>query len=226
MFKCGGRGGKVDGRGDGGCGLRDGRLSGSSSFAEVFCQRVAAERDADGVDAAVTGGQQAEHVGELGRVAAVVHAFGGYAAAAAEMRHHAVPAAFAHRVHHFDGVVAAAAAFQAVKQDDERGFRVCRIDEVVSCLFAAAAVGQQFAAVGRRGALQQFGIYGLQVAAGQPEGAVQGRQVCGQFAVVHRVRPSEKRRGRVCRRASAIPPPVLRWLPCAPGSRVFRWFCL
>ena len=114
----------------------------------------AAERDADGVDAAVAGGQQAEHVGDFARVAAVVFLFGRHAAAAAEMRHHAVPAAFAHRVHHFDGVVAAAAAFQAVKQDDERGFRICRIDEVVSGLFAAAAVGQQFAAVGRRSSLQ------------------------------------------------------------------------
>ena len=116
-------------------------------------------------------------MGELGRVAAVVHAFGGYATAAAEMGRYAVPAVFLCGAGEFYGVVAAAAAFQPVQLDDAGGLGVGRVEEVVGDEVFAEAVGDEFAAIGGGGALEGFGVERFAVAAAQPfggEGVVGG----------------------------------------------------
>jgi len=53
-----------------------------------------------------------------------------YAAATAEMHHHAVPAFFNDRAHQFNGVMAAAAALQSVKQNHQRRIGIGGIDKI------------------------------------------------------------------------------------------------
>ena len=161
-------GGQIHGCGHG---RRRARYGGCALFAQIFCQRIAAERHACGVNARIARRQCFQHKADFARIARMVeHGRGvGDAAAAAEVGDHAVPAPALRGLHHFHGVMAHAAAFQPVKQHHQRRVGAGGVDEIIGNLRFAGAVGQQLATVGGRRGLQQLGENGFGIAVVQPK---------------------------------------------------------
>ena len=109
---------QIERGGNGGGGEQRRALPQAALFAQIFGQYVATQRNADRINPSVTAGEQREHVCDFGCITAVVHFLRRYAAAAAEMGDHAVPAARRHFLHQRHRIMAAAAAFEPVKQYD------------------------------------------------------------------------------------------------------------
>ena len=97
-------------------------------LAQPFQQRIAAERYAGGVSGAarVLRPHPAQHPVDFTAVAGVVGARQPveFAAAAAEMHHHALPAALHNGMHQCARVMAARAAFESVKQHQQRALPI------------------------------------------------------------------------------------------------------
>jgi len=119
--------GQVERRGDAG-GAFDQRARRRALFAQPFQQRVAAEGNADGENGRVgmAGFDVAQHAvdvravaGEIGARQPVV-----LARAAAEVRHHAMPAACPHLGHEGARIGTVGAAFQSMEQHHHRGIRL------------------------------------------------------------------------------------------------------
>ena len=172
FVETGAGGGEIDRRRHHGRGAGQGA---AALFAQIFGQRIATERHAGSIHRVVARRQRLQHKFDFAAVARVViHRRGvGHAAAAAKMRHHAVPAVCGHRMHQRSGIMAAAAAFQAVKQHQQRRIGAGAVDKIISHQRLAGAVGQKLAPISRRRRLQRFGIKGFDIAAAQPAWGVQ-----------------------------------------------------
>ena len=160
--------GEIERRGDGG-GALDQQMRRVALFTQPFQQGIAAERDAGRVNRRI-GVLRFDVMQDASDVCAVTGEIGArqpvvLTRAAAEMRHHAMPATRPHVGHEVARVVAVGTAFQAMEQHHHR--RASRAVDPVEIQEVAIRQFQPFAPVGdRRDADEQAAVDGLQMPAG------------------------------------------------------------